>query len=184
MYRIWPCNNVMASLNLTHFTYNTIRVLLPVTRVYSQFTPLYDPLLNLWGTIRGFSESLKPWVTVNYVWFPIPPPYFYFLPKHLLQIMGIAPPYPKFATDNSFRKNWQSIRSQSTQLIFYLPKNLYHIVWRHNCPQYRMTQQGYFPVQVPNHWVSHKSTQGGLIIWSRVGMTSFPHNIIFITNCG
>ena len=52
MYRMFLCNNVTGSLNLIPFTCNTIRVLLPVTRVHSQFTPLSDPLLNLWVTMR------------------------------------------------------------------------------------------------------------------------------------
>ena len=74
MYQIPPCNNIKGLLNLTPFTCNTIQALLPVTKVQSQFTTLYDPLLNLWGTMRVFSESLKLWVTLNDVWFSIPPP--------------------------------------------------------------------------------------------------------------
>ena len=40
--------------------------------------------------------------------------------------------------------------------------------------QHCSTQQGYFPAQVPNCWVSPESTQGGLRLWSWVETTSFP----------
>ena len=40
----------------------------------SYFTTLSETLLNMWGKIRGLSERLKLLVTLNYIYFPIPPP--------------------------------------------------------------------------------------------------------------
>ena len=53
MSQNFPCNDVMGSLNLNPFTFNPIQSLLPVTGVHSQFTPLSESLINLWGT-RNF----------------------------------------------------------------------------------------------------------------------------------
>ena len=49
---VFPFDNVMGSLNLTPFMWNSIRFLFPVIRVCSQIAPLSDPLLNLLGTMR------------------------------------------------------------------------------------------------------------------------------------
>ena len=46
------CNYVTGSLDMIPFTCNTIRVLLPVTRVHSYFIPLFEKLFNLWDTMR------------------------------------------------------------------------------------------------------------------------------------
>ena len=97
---------------------------------------------------------------------------------------GGGSPLPLLCHWSWFRNPWQSIRFQSIWSPLYPPNNLYHVVRRHKCPQHRPTQQGYSPVQFPERRVSPKSTQDGLSLWSRVGMTSFPHHLIFITHCG
>ena len=57
----FPVHDGTGSFNLVPFTCNTIQSLFPVTRVHSQFTPISEPLINLWGTMGGFNESLKLW---------------------------------------------------------------------------------------------------------------------------
>ena len=54
-------HNVTGSLNLTPLTRNPVQTLFSVTRVHLHFVPLSEPFLNLWGTMRGFIESLKLW---------------------------------------------------------------------------------------------------------------------------
>ena len=63
-------NGVTGSSNLTNFTWNTIRLLFPVTRFHLKFTPLYDPLLNLWGTTRLLILTI---VYLLLTWPPGPP---------------------------------------------------------------------------------------------------------------
>ena len=55
----------------------------------------------------------------------------------------------------------------------YLSNDLYHVGRRHKCPQHCSTQQGYLPVQAPEHQVNPKLTQGGLILYSWFGKNSF-----------
>ena len=88
--------------------------------------------------------------------------------------MGMAPLYSTFATDNRLINPWQSIRGHLIWSPLYLSNNLYCVDWRHKCSQHRPTQQGYLPVQVPEHWLRPESTQCGLILWYRVGTTSSP----------
>ena len=141
------------------------------------------PFIKMWCTMRSFSENLNLWITLNVVCFTIPPPQIYILPKAWFTIMGVTPPYPNVANYNIFSNPWQSIRGQSIRFPFYLSKTLYHVGCRHKFPQHRPTQQVHFPVQVSEHQVSPKSTQGGLSLWSRVWTTSFPHHRIFIDHC-
>ena len=157
-------------LNLTDFTRNPIQSLFPVTRVHSQFTPLSDTLLNMWGAMRGFSERLKLWDTLNYICFPIPPPQIFILPKPWFQSMWVAPLYPNFATYNSFSNPWQSIRVHAIRFPLYLSNYLYCSGCRHKFPQHLLTQQGYFLVQVPERQVSPESTQGGLSMCMVLGL--------------
>ena len=156
MSQIFPYNDVMGSLNLTPFTCNLIRALLPVTRVHSQLTPLYDPLINLWGTMRVCSEGLLFLVTLNDICFPIPPSQIWILPKPWFPIMGVDPTYPNYATDNIFSNPLQSIRGQLIWFPFYLSNNLYRVGRRHNFSKHHLTQQGYFPVQAFKRWVRTK----------------------------
>ena len=105
-------------------------------------------------------------------------------PNILFPIMGLAPPYPKLATNNSFINTWQNIRYQWIRSPLYLSTYLCPVMCMHKFLQHCPTQQEYLPVKLPERIVSPKSVQGVLSLWYRVGTTSFPHNIIFITHCG
>ena len=134
----------------------------------------------------GLQWKLKLLVTLNDVCFAITHTHILIPTKPWFRIMGLDPPYHIFPTDNSFRNPWQSIRVHSIWLPLYLSKYLYRVVRRHMCPQYHPKKQGYFPVQVPKHWVSPESTQGWLGLWSLDGMTSSPlphHRIISVSQC-
>ena len=133
----------------------------------------HQTTLNTWmyPIHGGFSDIIRLWVTLNYLFFTIPPPQIWILPKPWFPIMGVAPPYPNLTTDNSFSNPCQSIRGKSIRSPLYLSNDLYHVGHRHKCPHNSPTQQGYFPVQVSERWVSSESTQGRLRLWSRVGMT-------------
>ena len=96
MSQILPCNDITGASNLTSFTWNTVWDLFPMNIFHSQFTTISNPLLNLWGSMKGFSESLKLWVTLNEVCFPITNPHIYIWPKPWYPIMGMVPPHPIF----------------------------------------------------------------------------------------
>ena len=98
--------------------------------------------------------------------------------------MGRDHTYCNFTTDNRFSNPWQFIRGQSIRSPLYFSNGLYRVGRRYKFPQHRLTQQVYFPVQVPNRRVSTKSTHSWLSLWSRFGTTSFPNYIIIITHWG
>ena len=100
------------------------------------------------------------------------------------QVKGGLVANPNFSTDNSFSNPWKSIRDQSILSPLYLSNDLYRVGCRHKCPQHHRTQKRYFSLQFPKRRLIHESTQGRLSLWSRVGTTSFPHHLIFITQCG
>ena len=144
----FPLHNVTGSLNLTPFMCNTIWALFPVTRFHSQFTPLSETLLNMWGSMRGFSEILNFAFTLDDIYFPITPPQICILTKPWFTIMKVDHPYTNFSTDNSFNNSLKSIRGKSIWFPLYLSNNLYCVGRMHKCPQHTPTQQGYLPVQV------------------------------------
>ena len=139
---------------------------------------------STYGVRWGASvKSLNVDFTLNDVCFPIPPPQICILPKNWFLIMGWLLPTLIY-TDKNFSNPRQSIRGQSIWPPLYLSNDLYHVGCRHKCSQHRLTQQGYLPIQVPERWVSPKSTQGGPSLYSWFGTTSFLHHIIFINHCG
>ena len=138
--QVFLYNDVTWSLNLIPFTCNPIWVLFPVTRFQYHFTPLSDTLLTLRGAMMGFSESLNIWDTFNDVFFPIHLSQICILPKPLFPIMGVAPPYPNFATDKIFSNPWKSTWGQSIWYPIYLSIYLYRVSCRPKCPQHHPTQ--------------------------------------------
>ena len=145
--------------------------------LFSQFFFMHIDLqkytsLNIQIAFWGF--ALNSYFYLNDIYFPIPPPQIRILPKPWFTIMGVDPPYSNFFTDKIFSRPLQSIRRQSIWFPLYLSNNLNRFGRRHKCPQHPPTQQGYLPVQFPDHWVSPESTQGGLVLWCWVDTTSFP----------
>ena len=65
MYQFRKCNKITGSYDVTLTCAFTTGVIFPVTRVNLYFKALSDPLLNLWGAKRDFSELLKLLVTLK-----------------------------------------------------------------------------------------------------------------------
>ena len=129
----------------------------------------------------GSSLQAQNFVFILYdIWFTIPPPQICILPKPWFPIIGVAPTYPNLTNDNSFSSTWQYIMGQ-VYIIHPLPLTWLVMCWlRNKCPQHRLTQQVYFPVQVSKRQMSPKCNQDDLSLWSQIGTNCYllPHDTV------